>query len=112
MKLRKFDDYLNVKLRDPAYAVACMETALEDGGIEDFLCALRKVAVAQGGVQKVAEESRHGREGFYKPLSKQGNPRIKTLDGILHALEMRLAVTHSVEESQPMPEQAQVAAHG
>jgi len=93
VELRKFDDYLYEKLRDPEYAVAYMETALEDGGIADFLCALRKVAIAQGGVQKVAEESRHGRESLYKSLSKQGNPRIKTLDDVLRALGMRLAVT-------------------
>ena len=46
---------------------------------------LRKF-VAQGGVQKVDEESQRGRESLYKSLSKQGNPRIRTLDDIPHAL--------------------------
>ena len=95
MKLRSFDDHLHEMLRDPEYAVVYMETALEDGGIEEFLHALRHVAIAQGGVQKVAEESQHGRESLYKSLSKEGNPRIKTLDDILRTLGMRIAVTRS-----------------
>ncbi len=79
-------------LRDPEYAVVYAQVALEDGGVEELLYALREIAIAQGGVQKVAQESRHGRESLYKSLSKQGNPRVKTLDDILHALGMRLTV--------------------
>ena len=93
MKLQKFDDYLYEKLRDADYAAAYIETALEDGGVEDFLYALRKVAVAQGGFQKIAKESHHGRESLYKSLSKEGNPRIKTLADVLSVMGMRLAVT-------------------
>jgi probable addiction module antidote protein len=110
LKLRKFDDYLYEKLRDPEYAIVYLETALEDGGIGDFLYALRKVATAQGGVQKVAEESQRGRESLYKSLSKQGNPRIKTLDDILHALGMRIAVAR-VETVQTQKRQGQTAIH-
>ncbi len=95
MKLRKFDDYLAEKLGDKEYAVAYLEAALEDGGIEEFLYALQKVAAAQGGVQKVAEESKHGRESLYKSLSTQGNPRIKTLNDVLHALGMRISVARA-----------------
>ena len=110
MKLRKFDDYLSEKLRDTEYAIAYVETALEDGGVEEFLYALRKVAVAQGGVQKVAEESQRGRESLYKSLSKQGNPRIKTLDGILHTLGMRIAVARAENTSQGQRKQSQATA--
>lgn len=92
MKLSKFEDHLHEMLQDSEFAVVYIQTALEDGGIEEFLHALREVAIAQGGVQKVAEESKHGRESLYKSLSKQGNPRIKTLDDVLHALEMRISV--------------------
>ncbi len=46
-------------------------------------------------MQKVAAESQHGRESLYKSLSKQGNPRIKTLEDVLHALGMRLAVARA-----------------
>jgi probable addiction module antidote protein len=65
---------------------------LEDGGTEEFLYALRDVAIANGGVQDVALKSRHGRESLYKSLSKEGNPRIKTLDDVLHAMGMRISV--------------------
>ena len=82
-------------LREPEFAVIYVETALSDGGIKEFLYALREVAVAQGGVQEVAKESRPGRESLYKSLSKGGNPRVKTLDDILHVLGMRLAVTRA-----------------
>ena len=60
MKLRKFDDHLYEMLSDPEFAVHYVEAALQDGGIGEFLYALQEVAVAQGGVQKVAEESQRG----------------------------------------------------
>ena len=111
MKLRKFDDHLYEMLRDPEFAVHYVEAALQDGGIGEFLYALQEVAVAQGGVQKVAEESQRGRESLYKSLSKQGNPRIKTLDDILHALGMRFAVARAEDVSQAKSETPQGAVH-
>ena len=93
MKLHKFEDHLYELLQNPEFAVAYVRTALEDGGIESFLYALREVSVAQGGVQKVAVESQRGRESLYKSLSKQGNPRLKTLDDVLRVLGMRFTVT-------------------
>ena len=104
MKLRKFEEHLHEKLSDSDFAVAYVEAALEEGGIEEFLYALREVAIAQGGLQKVAVESQRGRESLYKSLSKQGNPRIKTLDDILHTLGMRIAVTRT--EATPQPQVA------
>ena len=101
MKLYKFDDYLHEMLRDPEFAVVYVQTTLEDGGIEEFLYALREVAIAQGGVQKVAAESRRGRESLYKSLSKEGNPSIKTLADVLSAMGMQLAVTRT-EGTQSM----------
>ena len=95
MKLHKFDDYLHEMLRDPEFAVAYVQTALEDDGVEEFLYALRKVAIAQGGVQNMAEESQRGRESLYKSLSEESNPRIKTLADVLSVMGMRLAVTRT-----------------
>ena len=104
MRLRKFDDYLYERLLNPEYAAVYAETALEEGGVEDFLCALRVIAIAQGGVQKVAEASQKGRQSLYKTLSKQGNPRVKALDNILHALGMRLSVTRDTATVRPKSE--------
>lgn len=55
MRLRKFEDYLHEKLRDPEYAMVYMQVALEDDGIEEFLYALREVMIAWSGVQEAAE---------------------------------------------------------
>lgn len=93
MRLRKFDDHLHEKLRNSEYAVAYLETAMEDG-IEEFLYALREIACAQeGGLQHVAEQAKLGRESMYKSLSKRGNPRIKTLDSILSAIGFQFSIT-------------------
>ena len=95
MKLRKFEDHLHEKLRDPEYALVYLETAMEDS-IEEFLYALREVACAQeGGIQHVAEHAKLGRESMYKSLSKLGNPRIKTLDSILDAVGLQISVSRS-----------------
>ena len=111
MRLRKFEDALHEMLQDSEFAVVYVQTALEDGGIEDFLYALREVAIAQGGVRKVAEESQRGRESLYKSLSREGNPRLRTLDDVLHALGMRLAVTRDAAASQTEADHAQAAVH-
>jgi len=93
MRLRKFDDHLHEKLRDPEYAITYLETAMEDG-IEEFLYALREIACAQeGGIQHIAEQAQLGRESMYKSLSKRGNPRIKTLDSILSAIGLQFSIT-------------------
>lgn len=92
MKLRKFEDHLYEKLSDPEFARIYLETAMEDG-IEEFLYALRDVANAQqGGFTNVAKKANLGRESMYKSLSKQGNPRIRTLDSILDAVGMKISV--------------------
>lgn len=92
MQLSRFDDHLYENLRDADFAVAYLEAALEDGGTDEFLYALRDVAIANGGVQEVAQKSHHGRESLYKSLSKEGNPRVRTLDDVLRAMGMRLSV--------------------
>ncbi len=60
---------------------------------ELFLVALRNVAEAQGGVTQLAEKTKLNREHLYKMLAERGNPELKSLDALLHALGFRLAVT-------------------
>lgn len=97
MRLRKFEDHLHEKLRDPEYAVEYLQVASEDG-IEELLYALKEVACAQeGGIKRVAEQAGLGRESMYKSLSRQGNPQIKTLGSILQAMGMRFCITRSSE---------------
>jgi probable addiction module antidote protein len=51
------------------------------------------VAEAQGGVAQLAEKAKLNRESLYKILSESGNPELRSLDALLHALGFRLAVT-------------------
>ena len=85
MRLRKFEDHLHEMLRDPEFAAAYVDAALEDGGVDEFLDALRQVSVVQGSV----------RGNLYKSLAGQTNPRVKTLDDVLHAFGMRLTVARN-----------------
>ena len=80
-------------LRDAGEAEEYLNAALEEGDSELFLLALRNVAEAQGGVAQLAEKAKLNRESFYKILSERGNPELKSLDALLHALGFRLAVT-------------------
>jgi DNA-binding phage protein len=51
MRLEKFEDHLHEKLRDPEYALAYLEAALEDGE-EESSRAIEEIASAQeGGIQ-------------------------------------------------------------
>lgn len=68
-----------------------LNAALEEDDPELFLLALRNVA--QGGMARLAEKTKLNRESLYKMLSECGNPELKNLDALLHALGFRLAVT-------------------
>ena len=99
-----FEEYLIEKLEDPEYAQVYLETALEeyekDRDSNAFLLALRDVAEAQGGLGKLAEETKLNRAGIYKALSVRGNPRLDTMERILHGLGFRL----SIEPLKPVEE--------
>jgi probable addiction module antidote protein len=51
------------------------------------------VAEAQGGVAQLAEKTKLNRESLYKMLSARGNPELRSLEALLQALGLRLAVT-------------------
>ena len=53
--------------------------------------ALRDVAEARG-IGQVAAAANLNRESLYRMLSEGGNPRLSSLDALLHALGLRLAV--------------------
>ena len=79
-------------LRTPRRAAAYLNAALEEGDSEVFLLALRNVAEAQGGVAQLADKANLNRENLYRMLSERGNPELRSLDAILHALGFRLAI--------------------
>lgn len=77
---------------DPEEAAAYLNAALEDGDPQVFLLALRDVAEARG-IGRLAGETKLNRESMYRMLSKQGNPRLTSLDAVLDALGLRLGIT-------------------
>ncbi len=95
-QFRKYEDSLKERLTDPEYARIFLDVALEeyekDGDTKAFLLALRDVVAAQGGIAKIAEQTKLNRQNLYKALSEEGNPRLRTLGAVLHGLGFRLSV--------------------
>jgi len=93
---RDFRDYHIEKLRDPEEARVYLDVALEeyekDGDTESFLLTLKDVAEAQGGIGRLAGRTKLNRQNLYKALSAKGNPRLQTVETILHGLGFRLSV--------------------
>ena len=88
---------------DRAFAVEYLKSALEELDDPEHravgLLALRDVAEAYGGLATVAQEAGVTREALYRALSPSGNPTLKTLLAVLHAVGMRL----SVVPAEPTP---------
>jgi len=70
-----------------------LNAALEEGDPLLFLLALRNVAEAQGRVAQLAEKANLNRESLCNLLSELGNPELKSLNELFHALGFRLAVS-------------------
>lgn len=84
------------RLTDTGYAEVYLATALEeyrkDGDIDAFLLALKHVAMAKGGISRLAKQAKLNRSNLYRVLSKEGNPRLDTVGAILHNLGFKLSV--------------------
>jgi probable addiction module antidote protein len=89
---RDYQVSLIERLHDPIEAAAYLDAALEDGDRAVFLLAIRNVIEALGGMTKIARRTGLNRENLYRVLSKQGNPELKSLEKLLKALGLRLAV--------------------
>jgi len=87
-----YEEILLEDLKDPAEAAAYLEAALEDKDPSVFLLALRQVVQARG-MANVARKAHVGRESLYKTLSENGNPELRTINRLLHAMGLRLSVT-------------------
>ncbi len=77
---------------DPAFATALLNDILKDGDAAELLVALRQMTQAFGGVSAVALAADLNPTQLYRTLSKEGNPSIKSLSGVLRAMGLRLAV--------------------
>jgi probable addiction module antidote protein len=89
---RDYQVSLIERLRDPKEAAAYLDAALEDGDRAVFLLAIRNVIEAFGGMTQIARRTGLNRENLYRVLSEQGNPELKSLEKLLKALGLRLAV--------------------
>lgn len=78
--------------QDPAYALALLNSIMEDGEQGELLIALRQMTRAFGGVQSVAEKANLNSTQLYRTLSEEGNPALSSLAAILKAMGLRLAV--------------------
>jgi probable addiction module antidote protein len=95
-KSRSHDEAMIESLRnDPKFASEYLRLALEDsstdGGRENLLIALRRVAEAQG-MADVATRAGMKRESLYRLLSPKGNPTLSTLLAVFNAAGLQLSV--------------------
>lgn len=101
MRLRTYEEGLHRRLRDPEYAAGFLSLAYEDGGVEELLEALKDVAAAQqGGLKEVADAASRSRVSLIRALRRSSNPTVKTLDDVLAALGLSLAITPKARRGQ------------
>ena len=89
---KRYHDYLIKSLKDPEEAAGYLNAALQDYHRDAFLLALRNVAEAQGGLLNLSKRTGLHRVNLYRMLSTKGNPEIRSLEQILKALGLKLAV--------------------
>ena len=87
-----YEDWLTEQLKKPGEAAAYIEAVIAEGDQAAVMLALRQVAQAQGGVAEIARKAKLTREATYKMLSKTGNPELRSLNAILAATGLRIAV--------------------
>ena len=100
-------DYLRSEADMAAYLQAVLDEAPGDAAL--LAEAIGDIARAEGMVQ-LARDTGFTREGLYKALSKDGNPRLDTVLKVLHALGLKL--TPQPEQELPENLRARQAAPG
>ncbi len=75
----------------PEAVAAYLEAAFEDGDPAIIAAALGAIARSTG-MTEVARRAGVTREGLYKALSAEGDPRLSTLLGVTKALGLQLTV--------------------
>ncbi|HEY6339599.1 MAG TPA: addiction module antidote protein [Candidatus Sulfotelmatobacter sp.] len=68
-----------------------LSAAAEDTDPDVFIAALGDVAKARG-IAQIAKDSGLGRESLYKALSAGAHPRFETINSVLRALGVKIAV--------------------
>ena len=69
------------------------------GGSGRFSARFAQCRRSRGGMTALAEKAQLSRESLYRTLSNRGNPEIKSLRAILHAMGLKLAVEPETRET-------------
>jgi len=99
-KISTYQKDLIESLKDPREAAAYLNAAMEEGDRELFLLALRNVAEAHGGMTALSQKSKLNRESLYRMLSKKGNPEIKSIVTLLHAMGLKLSIVPQTRKAK------------
>lgn len=83
-------------LNSPEEVAAYLEAIFEDGDPSLIAAGLGDVARSKG-ITKLSKDTGISREGLYKALSENGDPRLSTLVSVLKALGLHLSVAPASE---------------
>ncbi|MFN3312223.1 MAG: addiction module antidote protein [Hyphomonas sp.] len=86
----KFD--IQDHLKTPEDRAAYLAAAFEEGDSAFIIQALNDISRAIG-MTDVAKAAGVTREGLYKSLGENGDPKLSTLLGVMHALGVKLSAT-------------------
>lgn len=93
MGSRNIKETHNKHLRDPDVAAEYLNYAFSSEDKAIILMAIRRVVDAQeGGITKVAEKANLGRESMYKMLGPSGNPKLSSLNALMHGLGLKISI--------------------
>lgn len=87
-----YEEELYEALQDPAEAQAYLNAALDDEDPRVFLLALKDVVEAHSNLSDIARKTNLNRENLYRMLSRKGNPKLTSIQSVLNAIGMNLAV--------------------
>jgi probable addiction module antidote protein len=87
---REFKDTIQNELRNPEFAVAYLNDALESGDKKAFLIALKDVIEARGDITGFAKAAQTPRQNIYRMLSEEGNPTFDNLTSIFNAMGVQM----------------------
>lgn len=89
IEITKWDMADNIKTKEDV--ILYLETAFEEGDLQDIISVLGAVSRSQGMTQ-IAKETGVTRESLYRSLSENGNPSFATVMKVLKALGLSLRV--------------------
>jgi probable addiction module antidote protein len=89
--------------RDPLFAVEYLNGVLADGSEQELMVALRRVTDAFGGITKLAGKAKLNATTLYRTLSPKGNPELRSMNSMLRAMGLRLAVEPIGKPARKVP---------